>query len=133
MKKYRGVLIGITVVTIVTIIFGAALMGSIVGAKPNAVPIAFVMEDEGAVLPNGMEINIGEMISEKLLFNDLLPFEWVQIDSLQELQQKLDDREIYGAIILPQALSQHVFSLMSEQQQVAEIKAVYNEGANMQA
>lgn len=51
--------IGALAVLLVLTVFGVAMMGSIVGAKPKSLPVALVVLDQPAALPNGETLAVG--------------------------------------------------------------------------
>jgi len=132
-SKYKSYTIVIVAVLVVTIIFGVAMFGSIAGAKPQQLPVALIVLDEGVTMPDGSTYNAGSTIAQQLQANAGLPFEWQQMNSEDKLQQQFDNQEVYGAIILPKELSANLLSLTSPNSTPAIMKAIYNEGMNSQA
>ncbi|MBB6675201.1 YhgE/Pip domain-containing protein [Cohnella nanjingensis] len=131
--KQKTVRIGVVAVLAVLIIFGLAMMGSVVGAKPNALPVALVVLDRPVDLPGGEKLAVGEQIRKMLTENAQLPVNWGLVDTEKEMQSGLDRQEYYGALILPEGLSAGVASLTSPAPKPASIKLIYNEGMNAQA
>lgn len=132
-SKYKGYAIAIVAVLIITIIFGAAMFGSIAGAKPQQLPVALIVLDEGVTMSGGSSYNAGATIAQQLQANDQLPIKWQQATSEAGLQLQLDNQEVYGAIILPKELSTNLMSITTATPQQAIMKVIYNEGMNAQA
>ncbi|MCR8658804.1 YhgE/Pip domain-containing protein [Paenibacillus endoradicis] len=132
-SKYKGYTIVTVAVLVVTIIFGVAMFGSIAGAKPQQLPVALIVLDEGVTMPDGSNYNAGTTIAEQLQANAQLPFKWQHMTSEEELQLQFDNQEVYGAIVLPKELSANLLSLATPTPQQAVMKAFYNEGMNSQA
>jgi YhgE/Pip-like protein len=103
--KQKTLWLGIVAVLIVLMVFGVAMMGSIVGAKPKDLPIALVVVDQPAKLPSGETLSIGEMVREKLLSNAQLPVNWNIVGSEEKVREGLNEQEYYGALVLPADLS----------------------------
>ncbi|SEN51334.1 YhgE/Pip domain-containing protein [Paenibacillus sp. OV219] len=131
--KQKTVWIGLLAVFIVLAVFGVAMMGSVLGAKPKELPVALVVEDKAVSLPNGSSLNVGDMVKEKLLANAGLPIAWHVVATEAEAQQGLDEQEYYGAFVLPADLSAGVVSLMSDKPKPATVRIVANEGMSVQA
>jgi YhgE/Pip-like protein len=125
--------IGVVVVLAVLVIFGAAMMGSVLGIQPKDVPVALVVLDQPADLPDGSKLAVGEMMRQKLTENTQMPISWKLVASEEEARAGLTEREYYGALILPADLSTGVSSLASSQPQPATVKIIANEGMNTQA
>lgn len=131
--KQKIVWIGLVGVFVVLMVFGVAMMGSVLGAKPKELPVALVVADRPAALPSGGELNVGAMVKEKLLANEALPIEWHVVATEAEAREGLDQQDYYGAFVLPADLSAGVVSLMGPSPKPATLKIIGNEGLNMQA
>ncbi|MCC3376104.1 ABC transporter permease [Cohnella sp. REN36] len=131
--KQKAVWIGVAATLAVLIVFGLAMMGSVVGAKPRALPIALVQADRSADLPSGAKLAVGEQIEKMLVENAEMPVKWHLVDTEEEAMKGLDWQDYYGVLVLPANLSEGVASLASPTSQPASIKLVYNEGMNAQA
>ena len=59
--KQNMLWIGALVVILALSVFGVAMMGSIAGAKPKS-PVALVVLDQPAELPNGEPLAVGDMM-----------------------------------------------------------------------
>ncbi|REE56299.1 YhgE/Pip-like protein [Paenibacillus taihuensis] len=131
--KQKAVWIGLLAVFIVLAVFGVAMMGSVLGAKPKDLPVALVVQDQAVSLPNGKSLNVGAMAQEKLLANKELPIAWHLVSTEAEAKQGLDQEEYYGAFVLPADLSSGVASLMSDNPKPATVRILANEGMSVQA
>lgn len=131
--KQKMLWLGTLIVLAVMVIFGAAMMGSVLGAKPKEVPVALVVLDKPAELPGGDSLAVGEMLKQKLTSNAQLPIAWTIVGSEAEARAGLDDRKYYGALIVPENLSAGIVSLTSASPQPATVKIVSNDGLNTQA
>jgi YhgE/Pip-like protein len=131
--KQKTLWLGIVAKLIVLMVFGLAMMGSIIGSKPKELPIALVVADQPAKLPNGETLAIGTMVREKLLSNPQLPVKWKIVSSEEKVREGLNEQEYYGALVLPADLSAGVLSLQSPAPQPGVVKIIVNEGMNAQA
>ncbi|MCD9024803.1 YhgE/Pip domain-containing protein [Cohnella silvisoli] len=131
--KQKLLWIGIVIVMVVLIVFGAAMMGSVLGTKPKEMPVALVVLDQSAELPTGGKLAVGEMIREKLTANKQIPIIWQIVGSEEEARAGLDKHEYYGALVLPADLSSGLLSLATPAPKPATVQIITNEGMNMQA
>lgn len=131
--KQKIIWIGIIFVLVVLTVFGAAMMGSVLSVKPNQIPVALVVLDQPAKLPNGAELAIGELMKQKLTANTQMPIAWSLVSSEEEARVGLDARSYYGALIVPADLSSGIASLASPAPMPATVKIIANEGMNTQA
>lgn len=131
--KNRFLWMGSMAVLVVLLVFGLAMMGSVLTAKPNELPVAMVMLDEGSPTPGGGSLSIGEMMQGMLLANQELPLQWELLSSEEEAREGLSNQVYYGAFIIPSDLSTNLVSLMSPDPQSAEVLLLLNEGKHPQA
>jgi len=131
--KQRQLWIGLVAVFVVLIVFGVAMMGSVLGAKPKDLPVALVVLDQPAALPDGSEFAVGAMVREKLLANAQLPIDWALVGSEAEAREGLDKQRYYGALVLPADMSSGLLSLAGPEPKPAAVKIIISEGANTQA
>lgn len=131
--KMKLTRVGFIVVFVVIMVFGLALMGSVLSPKPQNLPVALVVLDQPAKLPDGSQLAVGEMVKEKLKSISELPIKWVEVSSEAELAVQLDEQKVYGALVLPADLSAGIASLQSPAPKPAEVRIVLNEGMNTQA
>jgi YhgE/Pip-like protein len=131
--KMKTARIGFAVVFVVIMVFGLALMGSVLSAKPQNLPVALVVLDQPANLPDGSTLAVGEVVKEKLKGIAELPVKWVEVSSEAELATQLNEQKVYGALVLPADLSSGIASLQSPSPKPATVRIVLNEGTNTQA
>jgi len=131
--KQKALWIGAVAAFCVVVVFGLAFMGSVIGAKPKELPVALVVLDEGAALPNGEQLNLGETIRTKLLAMEGLPIAWVPAASEEEVRLGFEARRYYGALIVPANLTQGVLSLATPVPAPGEVQLLVNEGMHAQA
>jgi YhgE/Pip-like protein len=131
--KQKMLWIGIIVIFVVLIVFGAAMMGSVLGANPKELPVALVVLDQSAEQPTGGSLAVGEMIREKLLSNKQLPIVWEIVGSEAEARMGMDKQDYYGALVLPADLSSGLVSLTTPTPKPATVQIIVNEGMNTQA
>lgn len=125
--------LGLALVLIVLTVFGVAMMGSVLGSKPKELPVALVVLDQPAELPTGGTITVGEMIREKLMSDPAMPFVWHIVASEETAREGLDNREYYGAMVIPADLSSGLLSLATPSPIYPNVKIIANEGMNNQA
>lgn len=125
--------IGALAVLLVLTVFGIAMMGSIVGAKPKSLPVALVVLDQPAALPNGETLAVGEKMKGMLEQNTQLPVRWEIVASEAEAREGMDAQKYYGALVLPENLSSGMLTLQSPAPNPAVIHILVNEGMNAQA
>lgn len=125
--------IGALAVLLALTVFGVAMMGSIVGAKPKSLPVALVVLDQPAALPNGETLAVGEKMKGMLEQNTQLPVRWEIVASEAEAREGMDAQQYYGALVLPENLSSGMLTLQSPAPNPAVIHILVNEGMNAQA
>ncbi|OXM13404.1 YhgE/Pip domain-containing protein [Paenibacillus herberti] len=131
--KQKMTFVSVLLVLAVLVVFGAAMMGSVVSIKPKDVPVALVMLDQGADMPGGARLEAGKQLQEQLTGNAKLPFKWTIVKSEQEARAGIDDRTYYGALVLPADLSAGAASLAGPSPKPATVRILTSEGANSQA
>jgi YhgE/Pip-like protein len=131
--KQKLLWIGVVVVFVVIMVFGLAMMGSVIGAKPKDLPVALVILDQEVSVPGGGKVAVGKMIQEKLLSNSQLPIRWEVLGSEAEAIQGLDLQKYYGALVLPADMSADVASLQTPNPMISTVQIYVNEGMNAQA
>lgn len=109
------------------------MMGSVLGTKPKDVPVALVTLDQSVNIPTGGSLAVGEMLKQKLMENDQLPISWTIVSSEEEARAGIDNREYYGAMILPADLSAGIASLAGPSPKPATVQIIVSEGSNSQA
>ncbi|KHF33014.1 ABC-2 family transporter protein [Paenibacillus sp. P1XP2] len=133
MLKQKMTWLGAAIVLVVLVVFGAAMLGTVLGSKPNELPVALVVLDQPAELPNGESLSVGEMIRKKMMSDPALPFVWHVLNSEEEAREGLDKREYYGALVFPADLSSGMLTLASPSPNQPDVKIIVNEGMNAQA
>lgn len=133
MLKQKMTWLGLAIVLVALVVFGAAMMGSVLGSKPKELPVALVILDRPAGLPNGETLAVGEKIRDQMLSNRALPLAWHVVDSEEKAREGLDKREYYGALVLPSDLSSGMLSLSTPSPIHPKVKIIANEGMNAQA
>lgn len=131
--KQKITWIGTLLVLVVLVVFGAAMMGSVLGTKPKDVPVALVMLDQSVNIPTGGSLAVGEMLKQKLTENDQLPISWTIVSSEEEARAGIDNGDYYGAMILPADLSAGIASLAGPSPKPATVQIIVSEGASSQA
>ena len=96
----------------------------IVKVEPNNMPIGLVINDEG---------EMGQTIENQISENapDMVSF--TSYDSVDEMEDAMDQRDIYGAIELPADFSENIMSLQSAEMTKANVNIYVNEGASAMA
>lgn len=133
MLKQKMTWLGAAIVLVVLVVFGAAMLGTVLGSKPKELPVALVVLDQPAELPNGKSLSVGEMIRKKMMSDPALPFVWHVLNSEEEAREGLDKREYYGALVFPADLSSGMLTLASPSPNQPDVKIIVNEGMNAQA
>lgn len=130
--KSKFVPIAIVALLVVLTVFGLAMMGSVLGAKPKALPVALAVLDRPAELPTGEQLALGEAVKGNLLGLEQLPVEWRTVGSEEEALEAMNGQEVYGALVLPADFSAGVLSVSGPEPAPATVKIYLNEGMNPQ-
>nr|AYQ74511.1 DUF3533 domain-containing protein [Cohnella candidum] len=130
--QQKFVRIAVIAVTVVLMVFGLAMMGSVLGAKPQGLPIALVVLDKPAELPTGGELAAGGMVKEKVTGLAQLPVKWKVLGTEGEAAAAMDRQEVYGALVLPADFSAGLLSIQSPEPKPSTVKLYYNEGMSAQ-
>src|SRR5699024_1972534 len=112
---------------IVVIIFGLIIMPAImpiVKMNPKNVPIGLIVSDEG---------DVGATLAEEIPKNAPNIVKFIQYDSIEDLEDAMEEREVYGALELPADFSSKVGTLQTDSPEKATANIYINEGANMSA
>ncbi|ANS74528.1 hypothetical protein AWM70_07965 [Paenibacillus yonginensis] len=131
--KEKMTWLGTAIVLVVLIVFGFAMMGSVLGSEPKELPVALVVLDQPMELPTGGTLEAGKMIQATLSSNSSLPFAWHIVGSEEEARKGLDNRDYYGALVLPAGLSSSLYSLVTSSPIHPHVKIISNEGMSTQA
>ncbi|WP_276356462.1 YhgE/Pip domain-containing protein [Cohnella caldifontis] len=130
--RQKFVRIAVGAALAVLMIFGLAMMGSVLGAKPKALPVVLAVLDQPADLPGGGQLAVGKMVQEKVEGLAQLPVKWIRADSEEAALAALDRQEAYGALVIPADFSAGVMSLAGPEPKTAKVKLYMNEGMNAQ-
>lgn len=90
--------------------------------KTGKLPVAILVEDQ-----NPLAVQFAENLTSK---GD--QFDWVKVKSKEQLDEKMKDREVYGAIIVPTDYSKQFATLQSPKPQQVEFQFLVNQGKNTQ-
>ncbi|MEF2967153.1 ABC transporter permease [Paenibacillus sp. M1] len=131
--KEKMTWLGVAIVLVVLIVFGFAMMGSVLGSEPKELPVALVVLDQPMELPTGGTLEVGKMIQTTLSSNSALPFVWHVVGSEEEARKGLDNHDYYGALVLPADLSSCLYSLVTSSPIYPHVKIISNEGMSTQA
>lgn len=107
-------------ILILGIIFMTAVL-PMVKMNPKHVPIGLVVADEG---------DMGKTLSDALLANAPELVEFKPFDSIEALEDAMDERDVYGALVLPADFSSKVATLQTDTPEKATVQIYINEGAN---
>ncbi|WP_078395805.1 YhgE/Pip domain-containing protein [Shouchella patagoniensis] len=106
-----------------------------VNPQPEDVPIAIVNEDIGVKVPNQGELYLGNKMIELLLSveEENSVVDWIEVKSTEEVINGLDEKEYYGAFIIPEEFSQKQASLRTAEPTSPHVEIIINEGKNYPA
>lgn len=93
----------------------------IVKVAPKNLPVGIVNEDNG---------EMGNNIYQSLLENAPDAINFIEYDSISEIEEGMDAREIYGGFVIPNHFSGQIASLQTETPESAVLKIYLNEGHN---
>ena len=116
----RLFIVPIIAILILGLIFMTAVL-PMVKMDPKNVPLGLVVADEG---------EMGNTLSEALLANAPELVKFKQFDSIETLEAAMDEREVYGALVLPTDFSSKVATLQTDALEKATVQIYINEGAN---
>lgn len=89
--------------------------------NPKHLPIGLVVSDEG---------EMGTTLSQALLTNAPEAVKFTQYESVEELTAAMDEREAYGALVIPTDFSSKIATLQTPTPEKATMQIYINEGAN---
>ena len=112
-------------VIVIHLLLAYASFGPTITSELNQMPIGFINSDEGV----GGE-NLGLLFEQEIQGADSEEIEWIKFDSVSDMHEALENKEIYGSLVLPTDLTASVFSLQSEKPRQAIVEIVLNEGKN---
>lgn len=120
MKKNKNLYMPFLIILAVAILFLASQI-PMVTVEPKDVPIGIVNLDDG---------EIGINIYKNLKENEPKEVMFKSYTSIEKLKESMNDREIYGALVIPQGFTESLLSLQSAQPDVATFTIYLNEGHN---
>lgn len=127
---------GLLAVALVVMVLSFALLGSTVNPVPKNLPAAIVMEDAGAKLPDGSEINFGRQIEEKLTAPanspaaPASPLQWTKEASTSDAADALDRQKYYAVLVIPADTTKQLLSLQTPAASPAQAELFINQGKN---
>lgn len=127
MKKY-GRIIGIllSVVVIILSIFMSTQIPT-VNPKITDLPLAIVNQDK-----NETTTAMIEKLKENSTLNDKVSLKWVEVGSKDEAIEKMNNKEYYGATVIPENYTKSLATLVSSNTKAPEFTVLVNQGMNSQ-
>lgn len=119
----RLFIVPIIAALVLGLIFMTAVL-PMVKMEPKNVPIGLVVADEGE-----MGANLANVLSENA--PELMKFS--RFDSVKEMEKAMDEKEVYGGLVLPADFSSQVATLQTDAPEKALVQIYINEGANATA
>lgn len=110
-----------------------------VQAQPRNLPIAIANEDQGVEIPNQPKMNMGQTIVDMVkqatssTTDETPAVKWMEVGTLEEIQQGLDNRAYYAALIIPSDFSAKQASLLTPAPTSPELQIYINQGMNSAA
>ncbi|WNS46807.1 ABC transporter permease [Paenibacillus sp. MMS20-IR301] len=138
MFKNKLAVLSPIIALLIVFIFSLTLFPS-VKVQPKNLPIAIVNEDQGIEIPDQAKMNFGQTIIDNIQkasvpgAGEEPAVKWVPVDSLERVQQGLNDQEYYAALVIPADFSTKQASLSSAAPASPEIQILINQGMNMAA
>lgn len=133
--------IGLAVTVLAVGILAFAFLGSTVNPTPKNMPVALVMEDAGATLPDGTVLNFGKTIGEKLTGSAAAGgsgaiaspgplMKWTVLPGAEEAAAALDRQDYYAALILPADLTRQLLTLQTSSPKPPQAELLLNQAKN---
>lgn len=94
-------------------------------STPNKLPVGLVVADQG---PMG-QIFV-EMIQKTTEETGNKTFEWVLLNSEEEMNEQFENQGLYGALLIPNDFSQKYATFQTAEPSAAELKIYINKGKN---
>lgn len=138
MKLFKNKLVVLSPIIVLTVVlvFGLTLVPSVKPA-PKDLPIAFVNEDQGVEIPNQGELNMGkkieEMIQTQAKSREEAPVKFVFLKSYEDARKGLDNRDYYGAVVIPKDFSLKQATFRGPAPVSPEMEILVNQGMNTAA
>ncbi len=136
--KNKLVLLSPIIALFVIFIFSLTLFPS-VQVQPKNLPIAIVNGDQGIELPNQPKMNIGQTIVDTIqktsssTSGEEPAVKWVEVKSIEEVQNGLDNQEYYAALVIPKDFSAKQATLRTPTPTSPEVQIFINQGMNTAA
>lgn len=133
--KEKMVLLSPFVVILVALIFCLTMIPSI-NPAPKNLPIAIINEDQGVQLPNQQTLNIGKELLQNIKKassankGEAAKVKWIEVNSEDKVIEGFNNRDYYGAIIIPNDFSKKQASLLTANPANPEMKVYVNQGMN---
>lgn len=126
-KKYGK--LGAVIIGIVLVIMSIFVSTQIPSTNPkmNDLPLVIVNQDKGE-----MSKQIVEKLKENSNPSDKLSINWTELDSKDEVLEKMNNEEYYGALVIPENFSKNIASMATPNPQVSEFDIIINQGKNAQ-
>jgi len=121
-KKAFGVML---IVIVIHLLLAYGSFGPSATSELKEIPIGFLNADEGVAGEN-----LGLMFEKAIIGQDNESIKRVHFGSIVEMNEALENKEIYGGLVLPADLTESVFSLNGEEPRQAVVRVVLNEGMN---
>lgn len=127
MKDNKWFILAFAAVLVILIIFGSV---QIPGAhsSPKSLPIGLLVEDKGE-----MGQSFAELIQEKVsaAAEDKEPMiEWIVLENEKQMEKKMADQTLYGALVIPGNFTQQYASLQSPAPTSPTLQIFINQGKN---
>ncbi|MFT4417216.1 YhgE/Pip domain-containing protein [Fredinandcohnia humi] len=129
-SRNKLIWVGLAIIILVTVIFTFAFMGSTVSPTPKNLPLGIVVEDEGMKMPSGEQLQLGKMLVDEIQNRKTSSVEWKVINTKEEALLAMNEKELYATIVLPNSLSQNIFSLLTNSPSIPTATILINEGMN---
>ncbi|MBD2868904.1 YhgE/Pip domain-containing protein [Paenibacillus arenilitoris] len=138
MFKNRLVMLSPIIAFVILFIFTLTLIPS-VQVQPRNLPIAIVNEDEGVEIPNHPMMNMGQTVVDMMQKTSATTsgedpaVKWVEVKSVEELQEALNNQEYYAALVIPKEFSVKQASLGTATPVSHQVEIFINQGMNTAA
>ena len=118
--KNKFFIIPFLAVIVISLIFLAAQIPT-AKINPKDLPMAIVNEDQG---------EMSATLAEKLLENAPEAIKFIEYDSVEEMEEGMNERETYAGLVIPESFTAQIASFQSESPEQAIIQIYLNEGYN---
>ncbi|WP_213524909.1 YhgE/Pip domain-containing protein [Paenibacillus sp. J31TS4] len=137
MFKEKLVLLAPIIAFLVVFVFSLTLFPT-VQSKPRNLPIAVVNEDQGFEIQGQPKMTMGQTIVEMMrktaATNEGAPaVKWVDVSSVEEARNGLNNQEYYAALVIPSDFSAKQASLRAPKPSLPEVQLFINQGMNAAA